>query len=234
MEYDLWRLRQEKRWTINEFAAKSGVPALSIYEYEQGRPIRAADLPKLAQALQVDPQDIKTESAPKPRQPKGKAQPRRQRGAGPQRPPQPKPATESQIKHLVALGVKLGLGRDEIEGEIGRPLEKLGRQEIKEWLTRYTDRITERKQSIAADPVGTKRWRAHLPEGVDAFELEYLRQRQKDQSPLTFTLFNEQEFTGRIVGFSPYNITIRDHEGQEITLQKLAIAYYRTGAGGGD
>jgi transcriptional regulator with XRE-family HTH domain len=232
MEYDLWRLRQEKRWTINEFAAKSGVPALSIYEYEQGRPIRAADLPRLAQALQVAPQEIKTESAPKPRKPK--AQPRRQRGAGPQRPPQTKPATESQIKHLVALGVKLGFGRDDIVKEVGQPLEKLARQEIKEWLTRYTERITERKQSIAADPVGTKRWRAHLPEGVDAFELEYLRQRQKDQSPLTFTLFNEQKLTGRIVGFSPYNITIRDQEGQETTLQKLAIAYYRTAAAGGD
>lgn len=229
MQHDIWRLRQEKRWTINELAARSGVPALSIYEYEQGRPVRAAELPKLAQALGVAANELKVESDPKPR--KSKAQPRRRAG-GPKRAPKPKPAAETQIKHLFALGVKLGLGQEEIEEEVGRSLDTLTRNEIKEWLTRYTDRIKERKEDIAADPAGTKRWRAHLPEGVDTYELDYLRERQKDQAPVTFVLFNDQQFTGRVVGFGPYNITIRDQGGQETTLQKLAIAYYCTDAGG--
>jgi DNA-binding Xre family transcriptional regulator/sRNA-binding regulator protein Hfq len=232
MQHDLWRLRQEKRWTINELAAESNVPALSIYEYEQGRPIRAADLPKLTQALEVAPDELKVTSDPKPRKAKA-GRPQRGRGGGPKRPPQPKPAAESQIKHLIALGVKLGISQEEIEEEVGQPLEKLDRREIKEWLTQYTERITERKQDIASDPAGTKRWRAHLPEGVDTYELDYLRQRQKDGSPVTFTLFNEQVFTGRVIGFGPYNITIRDEDGRETTLQKLAIAYYHSDAAAG-
>ena len=68
MQQDLWKLRQQSRLTINELAANSEVPALSIYEYEQGRPIRSADLPKLAQALNVAEADIKPQSEPKPRQ----------------------------------------------------------------------------------------------------------------------------------------------------------------------
>ena len=77
MQQDLWRLRHQKRWTINQLAAESGVPGLSIYEYEQGQPIRGADLPKLAQALEVDEEAIKIKSTPRPRKPRLKKLPNR-------------------------------------------------------------------------------------------------------------------------------------------------------------
>jgi len=43
------------------------------------------------------------------------------------------------------------------------------------------------------------------------------------------TLFDGQTFEGTVIGFGPYQITIRDPGGDEVTLNKLAIAYYRKG-----
>ncbi|MER3514040.1 MAG: XRE family transcriptional regulator, partial [Chloroflexota bacterium] len=54
MAEDLWKLRQRKGMTVQQLAAKSGIPVAVIQEYEAGkRPIRSADLPKLARALFV-------------------------------------------------------------------------------------------------------------------------------------------------------------------------------------
>jgi transcriptional regulator with XRE-family HTH domain len=230
MQQDLWRLRFQKRWTINDLSDRSGVPGLSIFEYDQGQTIRSADLPKLAEALGVEPDEIKLQSSPKPRKPRGRA--KRTRSDRPKKSPPPKPASETQISHLVALAVKLGETRADVEKKIGNPLEKLNRKEISKWLTQYTDRIKERKQKIADDPAGTKRWRAHLPEGVDSFELHYLQDQKRAKAEITFTLFNDKEFTGRILGFGPYNITVRTKDGEDVTLQKLAIAYYSVASTG--
>ena len=49
--------------------------------------------------------------------------------------------------------------------------------------------------------------------------------------PLHFILFDGQTFEGTVVGFSPYQITIRETGGDEITLNKLAIAYYLKAGG---
>jgi transcriptional regulator with XRE-family HTH domain/sRNA-binding regulator protein Hfq len=229
MQQDLWRLRQEKQWTVNELAAQSGVPALSIYEYEQGRAVRSADLPKLAQVLGVRPEEIKTQSAPKPR----KARPAGRTAARPASPaPELQPATTTQVQHLVALSIRLGESREHLEEKVGQPLDRLTRVEISRWLTDYAAAIKERKAQIAADPAGAKRWRAHLPEGVDGYELTYLTEQRKAGHPVTFTLFDGQRLTGRILGFGPYSITIRTDSGTETTLQKLAIAYYAVAAGG--
>jgi transcriptional regulator with XRE-family HTH domain/sRNA-binding regulator protein Hfq len=224
MQEDLWKIRQEKRMTINDLAAQSEVPALSIYEYEQGRPIRSADLPKLAAALGVADDTIKAQSSPKPRKERRPSRP--QRRSAPKRAPTPKPASPTQVKHLIALATKLGQSQEELEEEVGEPLESMNRKEIGKLLSDYTDAIKERKEEIAADSTGTKRWRAHLPEGVDSFELDYLTSQRKAGAELTFALFDGQRFTGRLLGFGPYNITIRTADEQEVTLQKMAIAYY--------
>jgi hypothetical protein len=68
---------------------------------------------------------------------------------------------------------------------------------------------------------------------VDGFELAYLQEQQETGAPLHFTLFSSETFEGTIVGFSPYQITIREPAGDEITLNKLAIAYYRRTGGAG-
>lgn len=222
MQQDLWRLRFQKRWTINELAERSGVPGLSIHEYEQGRKVRGADLAKLAEALEVEPEAIKTESDPKPARRRGQSQ----RGQPTKKKPKPKPATPSQINHLLALATRLGMSDEEVLAEVGRPLESMQKGEMSNLLTQFTARVRQRKAEISEDPSGIKRWRAHLPEGVDGFELEYLKEQTRRKRLIAFTLLNGEKFRGRIVGFSPYNITIRAEDDQETTLHKLAIAYY--------
>jgi hypothetical protein len=64
---------------------------------------------------------------------------------------------------------------------------------------------------------------------VDGFELAYLQELQEAGVPLHFTLFDGQIFEGPVVGFGPYHIVIREPGGGEITLNKLAIAYYVRG-----
>jgi sRNA-binding regulator protein Hfq len=45
---------------------------------------------------------------------------------------------------------------------------------------------------------------------------------------MRFALFNGETVEGQVVGFSPYSITVRSaSEDEEVTLRKLAIAYYR-------
>jgi sRNA-binding regulator protein Hfq len=67
---------------------------------------------------------------------------------------------------------------------------------------------------------------------VDEFELQYLTQAQEAGDTLTITLINGEQVEGQIIGFSPYTITLRLAGGEELTLNKLAIAYYRKeGAG---
>ncbi|MBN1316195.1 MAG: helix-turn-helix transcriptional regulator [Anaerolineales bacterium] len=231
MQYDLWQLRQQKRLTINKLAAKSGVPALSIFEYEQGQAVRDADLPKLAQALEVEPEELKQRSVPNPRKPGSAAKQQKAPAKGKPK-PKPKPARSSQVEHLLALATKFNKSKEDLEEDMGMPLESLSVNEMGELLKEYTQKIKDRKEKISSDPSGTKRWRSHLPEGVDGFEIDYLTRQQKEKNILLFTLFDKQQFKGRIIGFSPYNITIRTTEGQEVTLQKLALAYYSVESGG--
>lgn len=233
MEYDLWHLRQKSRLTINNLAEKSGVPAISIFEYEQGQVVREADLPKLAEALGVEPEELKKRSVPNPRKPgsapKKKAEPEKKV----KKEPKAKQARPSQVQHLLALAVKFGKTKEDLEEQTGALLEDLSEKDLGELLKEYTQKIKDRKERISTDPLGTKRWRAHLPEGVDSFEMDYLSRLQKGKSKAAFTLFNGKEFTGKVIGFSPYNITIQTADGEEVTLQKLAIAYYSVSADGG-
>ncbi len=71
------------------------------------------------------------------------------------------------------------------------------------------------------------RHRAYLPEGVDEFELKYLTSVQETGDTLYVTLFDGSQLDGKMVGFSPYAITLRQSGGEETTINKLAIAYYR-------
>ncbi len=272
MPEPLWKIRQRKGLRVNQLAAKSGVPAISIQEYEAGRAVRSADLPKLAKALYVEEWDIELKGAPRPRpgklrppsrrtrrEPPAQERPRRkpvdqerpERKPPAQERPQPAPQRKlkpplpvrpSQIEHLVAMTTsRFGKDQAALEKEVGKPLETLTKDEASDLLKHYQKLVVAARASPA--PVvgmpGLKRKRAYLPESVDAFELNYLTTQQKDEALLHWTLFDGQKLRGRIVGFGPYNVTIRDEEtGEEVTLQKLAIAYYRreatvSGAKGG-
>lgn len=227
MAEPLWKLRKRKGLSINQLAAKSGVPAISIREYESGHPIRAADLPKLAKALYVEEWDIELES----KQTKGaKAKkPRAREAKPPRKPSPPSPARAGQITHLINL-VRAQFGKDRaaLEAEIGKPMEQLTRPEASALLKHYQQLIVESRPAQTPDQTSSKRRRAYLPEGVDAFEMHYLTTQQEKNALIRFTLFDGNRISGRILGFSPYSITIREEGSEdEVTLQKLAIAYYR-------
>jgi transcriptional regulator with XRE-family HTH domain len=237
MPQPLWKIRERKGMSINELATKAGVPAISIQEYESGRAIRSADLPKLAKALFVEEWDIELQSAPRPKP--SRPRERERRGAPRQshtEPGQPKPAKKraaplarpTQIEHLLTLTQNhFDKDRAALEREAGKPLEQLTRREASELLHHY-QKLLSRGSAKTDQDSRVKRKRAYLPESVDEFELKYLTEHQEAGTALRFTLFNGQQMTGSILGFSPYAITICGAgTGEEITLQKLAIAYYR-------
>jgi transcriptional regulator with XRE-family HTH domain len=250
---DLWKIRQRKQMSLPQLSAKAGIPARLIQEYEAGRrPISMDSLEKLARALFVDMMEIKPVSSPipaelaaaasssparppqqQPQQFGAPPQPRPMRSAGPpsagsSRPARPSareaqalsPARESQIKHLILLAQSFGWDKGGLEKEIGKPLTSLNRTDASTWLKQLQERIS------TEHPQKTKKRRPYLPESVDSFELDYLQKQQDAKNLLEFSLFNGQKVLGRILGFGPYNITVQSDTG-EITLNKLAIAYYR-------
>jgi transcriptional regulator with XRE-family HTH domain len=240
MPEDVRTLRQKKRLSINQLASRSGISIATLIEYEKGKlEISPPDLRRLAKALYVDEWDINPHSTPPPAPP---APPRREeKPARPSRPPRPKepkekkekkappkskPARDSQIAHLLTLAARFDIDQAALEAEIGKPLAELTQKEARHWNGHFMRRTAEEKPSRPID-----RRRAYLPEGVDGFELAYLQEQQEAAVPLHFTLFDGQTFQGTVVGFSPYQITIREPGGDEVTLNKLAIAYYRKAGG---
>jgi hypothetical protein len=131
---------------------------------------------------------------------------------------------------MLTLAARFGIDRAALEVEIGKPLDELTQKEARTWNGHFMRRVAEeRPPKLAID-----RRRAYLPEGVDGFEMAYLEEQQQAGAPLHFTLFDGQTFEGAVIGYSPYHIVIREAGGDEITLNKLAIAYYRkTGGVGG-
>ncbi len=236
MAENLWEIRRNKKLKVRDLAAKSGVPAPVIHQYEAGeKPISQAHLRQLARALIVDTWDIKIVSDPKPREdrrPGGPRQPREPRPPKAPRPPRPPaPARPSQIEHLLRLAGRFPeLDRSVFETQAGKPLEELTASEIGKMLRDLQERIRLEQPPPPKPPF--ERHRAYLPEGVDEFEFRYLTQAQEAGDTLTITLFNGEQVEGQIIGFSPYTITLRLAGGEELTLNKLAIAYYRKGGAG--
>ena len=99
--------------------------------------------------------------------------------------------------------------------------------EGRQWNRRFTERLKAEKPP--KKPINRRR--AYLPEGVDRFESNYLEAVKASGEMLAFTLFNGERHDGAIIGYSPYSITIRQADGSEMTLNKLAIAYYRRAGG---
>lgn len=233
MGKNLWELRKQRNLTVKQLAAKSGVPAKNIYAYEAGELVKMADLERLAKVLFVNNAEIKLQSdpipktkpEPPPKPPKPAPAPKPQPAAAAQKPAAPSPpATEGQLDHLRVLIQKLGLDDTAVSQRIAQPLDTLTFQEARNWLKTLGNELKMER------PPDTRRMRAWLPEGVDEFEANYLLARQQAGDEVTFTLLDGTTFNGRIIGFGPYNITIRQADGTETTLQKLALAYYQVAA----
>ncbi len=237
--YNLWELRKRKKLSVEQLAFKSGIPVSVLKEYESGaRVIPSKDLKKLARALYVDPWDIKERSdpppAPAPRQARGRPgvrshPPRKRPGKAPKKLNVIHPISEGQLEHLRSLAKCLEMNEEDLVSEAGKPLEELNQLEARSVLAKLTKRCTEIRHSENARKQGLKR--AYLPEGVDRFEIEYLENCVKEGSKLRITLFDETEVEGVLIGFGPYTLAIREDGGDEVTLNKLAIAFYRKSGG---
>ncbi|MFO7683127.1 MAG: helix-turn-helix transcriptional regulator [Chloroflexota bacterium] len=243
MAQNLWELRQIKRMTVKQLAGKSGIKTDRIYAYENGEPIKMADLDKLAKALFVNKNEIKIQSDPmqkkKPAPPQqAVAAPAAPKPAAPSAPPAKQPptkkppaakptqttsASEGQLDYLRVLIAKLNEDETAVSERLGKPLEELAFPEARQLLNTYHKAYKARQDQRPPD---TRRKRGHLPEVVDDFEIKYLQTQQEAGTVITFTLFDKTEFSGRIIGFSPYNITIQQADDSEVTIQKLALAYY--------
>jgi transcriptional regulator with XRE-family HTH domain/sRNA-binding regulator protein Hfq len=142
---------------------------------------------------------------------------------GLKRRPQVAPARPSQLEHLKILLQQLDMSGDDLLRLAGKPLSMLNRREASHLLTTCQEMIAERKPER---PKG-KRQRPYLPESVDEHELVYLTQIQLDGRPMHITLFDGSTLEGTLQGFSPYALTVSNSDGNELTVQKLAIAYYQ-------
>jgi len=237
MAEDLWKIRERKQMSVAQLALRSGLKQDLIDEYEEGRPLTSMHRAKLAKVLYVAEDDIKRQSAPRPKREKlapSPEQPRPDTTPKEQTPkpaPEPKPepaARQGQIDFLKGLAQHLGLQPQEMEDEIGKPLGALTAPEATHWIRTFQARIPPSlTASDEAKPAGYRSRRAHLPEGVDLFEGDYLLETQQAQAALSVKLFNGEVIDGVLIGFGPYTLTLQTGDGHEITLSKLAIAYYR-------
>ena len=136
------------------------------------------------------------------------------------------PARESQVKHLAAMALSRGHSAEQLLATVGKPLESLTMAEATKWNVYYRDlpRVA-RAKSPDGQPNGAFR-RAALPEGLDRFEYSYLAEVKENADALSVMLFNGERVTGQLIGFGLYTFTLLLSNGQEMTIQKLAIAYY--------
>jgi transcriptional regulator with XRE-family HTH domain len=233
MAENLWALREQKKLSVAALANRAGLPIGLIIEYESGqRSIDPRHLSRLARALYVEESEIRLQSDRRPagpppaaREPVHEQVPARparpkERMARPKQPPKPPaPAKPSQIVYLEGLLKRLDRPVADVEAEIGRPIAQLDRPTASELIKKLQAQIAE---SHPAD-----RHRAYLPEAVDSFEERYLSAAKEEGTTLSFTLFDGSQASGKVTGFGPYSITIRQANDAELTLNKLAVVSYR-------
>jgi transcriptional regulator with XRE-family HTH domain len=232
---NLWALREQKKLSVAALANRAGLPIGLIIEYESGqRSIDPRHLGRLARALYVEESDIRLQSdrrpastgVPAPREPGreplpaarplAKPRDRMTRPKAPAKPPAP--ARPSQIAYLEGLLKRLNRTAADLEAEIGKPLADLDKPTASELIKKL------QAEAVQATPVN--RHRAYLPESVDAFEAQYLAAAQQAGDTLRFSLFTGESLAGQIIGFSPYSITVRQPDGNETTINKLALVTY--------
>lgn len=242
MADNLWALREQKKLSVATMASRAGLSIGLIMEYESGqRSIDPRHLSKLARALYVDEADIKLNTDPRPgtgplerqvRRDEPRSAPAPAIQAAPPKPSDrapraprtplppriPAPPRPSQLAHLQDLLARLGLSQVDLEAEYGSPLAEFDRPTVSMLLGKLQTEFRAGKV--------VERHRPHLPEAVDQFELKYLTAVQEANASLNLTLFDGSHLTGQLIGFGPYNLTLRQADGVEVTVAKLALVCY--------
>lgn len=130
------------------------------------------------------------------------------------------PVTEGQLQELMHLAGRLQISQDKLEERVGKAISTLTRPDAKEWIKRL--------RAIAEEIAPNQKIRyGQWPEAHEDREAAYLREHRDAGAMFTFKLFNNDQITGTITDFTPYTITIKANDEEDVVLRKLAIAYYR-------
>ncbi|HYO50708.1 MAG TPA: helix-turn-helix transcriptional regulator [Chloroflexia bacterium] len=201
-------------------------PVTSAPSAPTPRPVQVTQNHTEAHAQQAATQSVQgrpTESAPqRPRTvPQTNQQTGENRTTRPARPtPTPSPLTEGQLQELSHLSTRLEINQEQLEERLGKAMHALTRTEAKDWIKRL--------RAMADEIAPTRKVRfGQWPEANEDREAAYLREQRDAASPFTFRLFNGEQITGTLTDFTPYTITVRVSDDEEVVLRKLAIAYYR-------
>jgi sRNA-binding regulator protein Hfq len=201
-------------------------PITSASSASTPRPVQVTQNHTEAHAQQAVTQPVQgrpTESAPqKPRTvPQTNQQAGENRTTRPARPtPAPSPLTEGQLQELSHLSTRLEINQAQLEERLGKALHSLTRTEAKDWIKRL--------RAMADEIAPTRKVRfGQWPDANEDREAAYLREQRDAASQFTFRLFNGEQITGILADFTPYTITVRVSDDEEVVLRKLAIAYYR-------
>lgn len=117
------------------------------------------------------------------------------------------------------------MDQDQLQARLGKPVTELTRIEAKDWIKRLRD-LAEEVAPSSRTSFG--QW----PGAHEDREASYLAKQRETNTTLEFRLFNGEQFSGTLVDFTPYTITIKTADDQEMVLRKLAIVYYRQAAPG--
>jgi sRNA-binding regulator protein Hfq len=128
----------------------------------------------------------------------------------------PGPATKGQLDQIHNLARRMGLAEAEVEERVGAPLNSLDHLSARGAISKLRQQLEES---------GT--WQPRVGEGTDQ-EGAYLGKLRDCGVELVAHLINGQRVEGTIVDFTPYTVRLRGGDGDEVTVRKLAIAYYQT------
>ncbi len=230
--YNLWEIRKRKGLSVSQLAARSGVSAQMIHSYEQGsQEIPFNDLGRLAKALYVEEWEIKIRSDPPlqrkaaPKKARGHSKPRRpaKKAAAPKKPRPLPPIRETQIEQIDRLLKRLDRSAEALQEQLGKPVSTLSQKEASRLLNDLQQAIAQQRSKEHEQNMQ----RPYLPESVDKFELNFLQACQDGKASLRIVLFDGTTLSGLLVGFGPYQIVIENEAGEQVSINKLAISYYR-------
>ena len=121
---------------------------------------------------------------------------------------------QDQIRHLAR---RLGLEESQLVERLGTSLAALDH-------TAARDAIASLRREM--EESGT--WLPRVGEGPDQ-EADYLGKLRDQNMSLDVRMIDGSELGGTLIDFTPYLIRLRrDGDGTEVSVRKLAIAYYQT------
>lgn len=154
-------------------------------------------------------------NGPRPSAPARPVPPRSNQDVRAARPAQE--ASPGQLDQIHSLARRMGLDESALLERTGVPLKNLDHLAARAAIARLRAEMEE-----------SGKWQPRVAEGPDR-EGEYLAKVREQGIPIDIHLIDGQQFQGTIQDYTPYVIQLRDSAtGSDVTIRKLAIAYYQT------